>query len=716
MRVLIVEDDEVIAQGLRLALAAQHYAVDIATDGRMGWNYATTCQYDVIVLDVMLPHLDGIQFCQKLRAQGTATPVLLLTAQNKPQLLIEGLDAGADDYVTKPFELSELLARLRALLRRGQPMSLPTLTWGDLTLDPSLCQVSWMDHPLKLTPKEYNLMELLLRNPQRIYSSSALIDHLWSLDSPPSEDTIRSHVKGLRQKLKAAGLPQDPIETVYGIGYRLRKAPSPIDRGIEQPTEPTAAIPAEMSKARAVGPIAQPPAASLTASPTASPTASQLSPPPALPMPSRAQSFSDGMEKLWQESQGKLTERLTCIHQALAAAQRQQLDRETAKSAESAAHKLVGTLGMFGGEEGSEIAKSVEHWFESFQAQIPLPVLDLEQQLCHLRRSIDQLNQTPLATTLLVSPNFSSARSQDSRVMVLNDDLQLREQLVSVLQPWGFEVIWLSGSAPLIESLQCYQPKLLILDVDLAPFSGIALCQTLRNTPAWAGLPVLMLNQHTDPDTLHRVFAVGADDCVSKPFIGPELVTRILNRLERSRLIQSLAETDPLTGTLNRRTLTQNAEMFLRLCERHHQPLTLAIVDIDQLKEINERYGDQAGDQVLVTCAQTLRSLLRQDDLIGRWSDHKFVILLYATGLQEIEQRFGSAIGQLRRHIFSTPHLSAPNPQAFKADLRTSLVQSNPGEHLADLLRRAEVNLIDPKTGHFWNRPLDPLLPLSLTS
>jgi DNA-binding response OmpR family regulator len=134
-----------------------------------------------------------------------------------------GLDAGADDYVIKPFDLQELLARIRALLRRGNATLLPILEWGLLRLNPSTCDVAYGVEPLRLTPKEYQLMELFLRSGNRVLSRAAIIDHLWSFSDPPSEETVKVHLKELRRKLKSAGAPADFIETVYGLGYRLKE-------------------------------------------------------------------------------------------------------------------------------------------------------------------------------------------------------------------------------------------------------------------------------------------------------------------------------------------------------------------------------------------------------------------------------------------------------------------------------------------------------------
>jgi DNA-binding response OmpR family regulator len=237
VRILLVEDDRGLAQGLEDALIRQRYVVDLASDGLMGWELAEALTYDLILLDLLLPKLDGINFCKRLRSQGDRTPILLMTAENSSSQKVEGLDAGADDYLIKPFEMSELLARIRALLRRGNNTLPPILEWGGIQLDPGNCQVTYCDAPLKLTAKEYELLELFLRHPERIFSQSALLDHLWSFDDPPSESAVRTQIKGLRQKLKQAGAGSDWIETVYGLGYRLKSVSTPNDAlALPEPT------------------------------------------------------------------------------------------------------------------------------------------------------------------------------------------------------------------------------------------------------------------------------------------------------------------------------------------------------------------------------------------------------------------------------------------------------------------------------------------------
>jgi DNA-binding response OmpR family regulator len=222
MKILLIEDDDALIALLTRSLNAQHHIVDVVKDGEMGWTYASTFDYDSIVLDIMLPKLDGISLCKRLRSANCTTPILLLTAQDNITAKVQGLDAGADDYVVKPFDISELMARIRALLRRSSNHPLPLLSWGDLLLDPSTCEVTYNGQLLTLTTKEYDLLELFLRDSYHVFSSEEIIDRLWSSDDFPAEATVRSHLRRLRHKLHAAGAPPDSIATIHGRGYYLK--------------------------------------------------------------------------------------------------------------------------------------------------------------------------------------------------------------------------------------------------------------------------------------------------------------------------------------------------------------------------------------------------------------------------------------------------------------------------------------------------------------
>ena len=222
MRILLVEDDQRIAIALAETLRDRQYQVDLGVDGEIAWEFLQAFSYELILLDVTLPKLNGIQLCQRLRKAGIQTPVLMLTARDSSSDKVLGLDAGADDYVVKPFDLAELTARIRALLRRGTAVLPTVLEWGDLRLNPSSYEVNYGENLLHLTPKEYQLLELFMRKNKMVLSRSLILDHLWSFEDPPGEETVKVHLKDLRKKLRIAGAPPDFIETVYGVGYRLK--------------------------------------------------------------------------------------------------------------------------------------------------------------------------------------------------------------------------------------------------------------------------------------------------------------------------------------------------------------------------------------------------------------------------------------------------------------------------------------------------------------
>ncbi|MGP1383647.1 MAG: PAS domain S-box protein [Thainema sp.] len=222
MKVLVVEDELGVAQSLQHLLSHYHYAVDIAADAETGLQMSEAFAYDLAILDIALPGMDGLSLCQRLREQGLEMPVLLLTGQNcKSSQKAAALNVGADDYVSKPFDTEELMARIQALLRRHSANVQPILSWGALSVDPGSRRVTYGVHLLSPTPKEYAILELLLRNSQMALSAADIIDRVWDSADAPGDEVVRYHIKELRQKLKAAGAPKAFIQTVHGVGYRV---------------------------------------------------------------------------------------------------------------------------------------------------------------------------------------------------------------------------------------------------------------------------------------------------------------------------------------------------------------------------------------------------------------------------------------------------------------------------------------------------------------
>lgn len=219
-RILIIEDDPAILKLLQRGLAYEGYVIDTAMDGRSGLNLARDHQPDLVILDWMLPGMDGLEVCQRLRAVGNI-PILILTAKDTVQDRVQGLDAGADDYMVKPFQLDELLARVRALLRRTQPERIPVLTYADLSLDTSTRLATRKGRVISLTAKEYDLLELFLRHPRQVLTREMIFDRVWGYDFGGESNVLDVYIRYLRQKLETTDETR-LIYTVRGVGYVLR--------------------------------------------------------------------------------------------------------------------------------------------------------------------------------------------------------------------------------------------------------------------------------------------------------------------------------------------------------------------------------------------------------------------------------------------------------------------------------------------------------------
>jgi DNA-binding response OmpR family regulator/HPt (histidine-containing phosphotransfer) domain-containing protein len=628
MRILLVEDDDSIAMVLEKGFVEEHYAVDVARDGQLGWQLVNAFTYDLIVLDVVLPKLDGIQFCQQLRDYGHQMPVLMVTALDSSSRKIAGLDAGADDYITKPFELDELLARARVLLRRAATPMLALLEWGDLQLNPNSQEVTYGDTRLNLTPKEYRLLELFLRKPSQVFSRSVILDNLWNCGEAPGEDTVTAHIKGLRRKLTAAGAPGDLVKTVYGVGYRLK----PLDPA-ENGSPEMAPSPGQAPQCTSQGSL----------------------PKPARSPQDRQQQTQLALRSLWSRVKGHHEDRLATVKRALVALDANGLSADLHQAAYRAAHSLKGALGVFGLTTGSSLAHRIE---EHFSYPLPLTptsrlqlwnwVTALEQELAKgpskalfpnkppmqsllvfvddnpgLTQALELaaaetgwavqriaeltclqtfqqqtigdnptkqaplrlglfdccLGQTSPATlaqiaalitptlpgsvlvcsadgslqnrikaaqlgqiTFLHNPDIAQilargllerSRPGPAKVLIVDDDPHVLAALRTLLEPWGTQLTTLNQSTHFWQTLQSTDPDLLILDIEMPDFSGIALCQVVRQTPHWHQLPIVFLTAHTDMACKHAAMLAGANDVIDKTLTESDLVQRLLHHLGR---------------------------------------------------------------------------------------------------------------------------------------------------------------------------------------
>lgn len=284
-------------------------------------------------------------------------------------------------------------------------------------------------------------------------------------------------------------------------------------------------------------------------------------------------------------------------------------------------------------------------------------------------------------------------RATQSTILAVDDDPSIHAALHALLDPRGLRLTTLNDPLRFWEALETDAPDLLILDVDMPHLSGIELCRVVRNDARWSSLPVLFLSARNDAETIHQLFSAGADDYVRKPIVGPELLTRILNRLERTRLLRSLAETDTLSGVANRWKSSQMIEQYLRLADRYRQTVALAVLDLDHFKAVNDRHGHDAGDEVVRRLGCVLRSSFRSEDVVGRWGGEEFVVGMYGMSRRDGARRLVQVLETLRRESFH-----APSGDAFQVTFSAGVAQyPEDGRDLQTLYRRADEALYRAK-------------------
>ena len=483
MKLLLIEDDRATADILTETLTNHHWIVELATDGETGLKLAQAQEYDLILLDIGLPKIDGISLCKQLRSEGYENAILLLTGQVSAEAQIAGLDAGADDYIIKPFALEILLARVRAVIRKGKKTRLPAIaTYENIQLNSLSGEVSCNGKPLRLTAKEYCLLELFLLNPKRIYSRRAILDRLWDFAEAPGEETINTHIKCLRQKLKVAGAA-DPIETVYGLGYRLRSPE------VKTPVFPeTQKLFENQQKAQTV------------------------------------------TSKVWNQFKTKYVEQVRTLAELIKMIKTGEYSLEQQQEATSLAHKMVGSLGMFGLIDAAQQAKQIE----LFLRENPLQRIHIEEaiKLVGLLQQTVEEAQTSLPPKVQETPQIPNPNFSLSRILIVDDDLQLADRLRVEAITWKIQVEIATDLNVARLMIDQRPPSLILLDLNfLGAEDGLSLMRELQGRSP--KIPVIIFSARQDFSDRIAAARLGATVFLHKPLPAYEILKTVTDVLKQ---------------------------------------------------------------------------------------------------------------------------------------------------------------------------------------
>lgn len=522
MRILLVEDDQTIVEVVTAVLSEQHYVVDVATDGEAGWELAEAFPYDLVLLDIVLPKLDGIAFCRRLRSQKNQVLVMLLTARDTTTDKLIGLDAGADDYVVKPFNVQELAARIRALLRRGNTLTTSILSCGKLSLDPGACEVTYDEKLLRFSRKEYLLLELFLRQQNRVFSRSAIVDQIWSFsEDPPNEDTVKSHIKSIRRKLDAVGVG-DLIETLYGQGYRINPAYSSLP-------QPTAAL-------------------------------------PQLALEPQQQALDLSVAEIWQRTKSMSMQRIRVLEQVAEALKTNRLDRRMQQQGVENAHKLAGSLGTFGYEEGSNLAHQLENLLQSSpgtptSAEQKYLASQVEPLLSALQAELGKpstqtlvgSNLQPAATpqlTLNQPPAYLVPQQpvDSPLLLIIESDRHFAQAIVAQAAKSALRSLTATTLEAAQKHCQRERPHAVVMDLALLQTvkRGHGLIESLRNQPS---VPIIFLSAEAGSQERLEAMQAGGHLFLKKPTSPTSILkaaVRLLHLHETTPLKVMVVDDDPL--------------------------------------------------------------------------------------------------------------------------------------------------------------------------
>lgn len=654
MQLLLIEDDESLIQLLVPALEAQNYRVDVAQSGDRGKTLAETAAYDVILLDVELPNLDGITICQQLRRAGHFTPIVLLTARNSNTDKVLGLESGADDYIVKPFHLEELLARINALLRRENHFLHTQVSNASSDSDLFQDQLSLIWERTKeitfsriqdlfdvlQTLEKGDLSQTLCERSQRTAHKLA-----GSLGTFGFEEGSK-----IAQTLEKTFAQADNVKTCLDLArpliLELHQVVIATDTKLHaaqlKQKQPSRSLPPQKQTVPIEFPALPELPKLLVEDPSSSPQGNSD-----LSFKDESFCFPPTRRTDAQENKNRGLDYILLVDSDLEFAQTLahdsgswKLDFKAVQSVQEAFEVLRDSfpkvlllnVDLIVDPADWQILKDL---CQQSPVDLALVILSefegLESRLKALELRADIFLQKPVTSSQLfasVSRSMNFHTHQKVKVLVLDDDDQVTTLLTALLTGTYFQVEILNDPTLFWTTLNRIQPDLLVLDVEMLALDGLRLCQMIRQDFQWSWLPILFLTGHDDFQTLQGAFAAGADDFLPKPINANGFVNRIMNRWQRSQLYRNQMDTDLLTGIANRTGGSRSFSHLLQVASQSSQPLCLAVLDLDHFKQVNDRYGHEEGDRVLREFGEFLKQHCRAGDVLARWGGEEFIIAM----------------------------------------------------------------------------------------
>lgn len=651
MRLLLIEDDESLIHLLTMTLGQHGYTVDVARDGLTGYGMAQDNPYDLILLDVGLPELDGFTVCTQLRQQGNFTPLILLTARHSTTHELLGLELGADDYVIKPFSLALLLQRIETLLNRNyqtfKPHSGFEETYSRNVYDDDLAD---------------ELRIIWERTKETTFSRiQDLLDTLQSLEQGILDDNLREKTHRTAHKL-GGSLGTFGFEEGSRIAQTLADLFNRPNQSLESYLDKARTLILRLHQVVLATDLSFAQGIHTTHDRSDHPNGVRNGSTTAIVTPGKKplSILVKGEYILLVDQDPEFTASL--CHEASGLKMGLQAVDNVGELCANLKEALPKVLLL-----NLDVVKPLHDWqmfkqtFDRLPSLPSLVILSEEEGLMNrlkaLRLKADIVLQKPATSSQIfaaVSRAINFHERQRVKVLVVDDDTQVTDLLRSLLGKVGFQTEILNDPTQFWEHLGAVQPDLLILDVEMPTLNGLCLCELVRHDFQWSWLPVLFLTGHGDLNTLQEAFSAGADDFITKPIEPKIFINRVVNRWQRSQLYRSQMDTDLLTGIANRNGGSRSLSHLLQLALQTQQPLCLIVLDLDHFKQVNDRYGHEQGDRVLREFGDFLKGQCRNGDVLARWGGEEFILGMLGLSRDDGTKRMTAILERWRSLKFAT--------------------------------------------------------------